>query len=201
MVEKDDLAAQTASFFLFGSLLGIIIPLGISIYFHFNERTPLRFNDTFLVYGIYFLIIGFFPLIAFLLYYYLPNWKHFINILMYLVGLGSVCVNFVLVQNSGGIDKSLFKFYFYFIPAAIAIAYRSKLGIILTASLCCYFVIKSYTNPPQYSEEIQKALSSESYGFYYCITVIFHFISIVFLELFGPCVTKSFKKEHKIEGT
>jgi hypothetical protein len=51
----------------------------------------------------------------------------------------------MIVQYTGGFHKSIFNFFFFYIPSAIAISYHAKWSMIITGVFCligvgiCYF--------------------------------------------------------------
>ncbi|MGB7209197.1 MAG: hypothetical protein WBD27_11100 [Pyrinomonadaceae bacterium] len=194
------LAQQTTRFIWLGSGLGIGVPLIISFAFHYFRNTQASIRDPIVL-----LHIGLF-LCAFAVPFHIrsryrkpSNQDLVTDIYFYVAGIVCIFLNFWLVQHTGGFESSIFKFYFFFIPSAVAICYKSGPGVIITGVFSFIFVFVGYIDPPHSASTsesvacffhpamdasiLEGTFKESSHKVAYILTVFFHFCSIITMEL------------------
>ena len=105
------------------------------------------------------------------------------DIILYLGGVITIILVAVSVRYSGGMEYSLLRDYFLFIPAAVAIIFRAKFGLAIILVVCFVSIWGIYTYP-FYAEN---TIISHEHGHNWfiephLIVYAIHFIAIFFLE-------------------
>ncbi len=201
MAERDGLAAQTLHFFIFGSCLGMLVPLCLSFYLHYQLNTAFRLSDVLFLTHLAYFIVCLFPIIAYFIYKSRVDVSGLADTLLYITSFLAILLNVLIVQNTGGFDKSIFKFFFFYIPSAIAISYHASVSMYITG-VCCFFGIlfcyldqphsgylglACYTHEWVNTEENIKAITeTKLFKNIYFLTMVIHLGSIISLELFKP---------------
>jgi hypothetical protein len=137
---------------------GIVVPILFLMVFQSRIDADIfpNWNDNSLFCVILMFLVGLIPYFARLLYtqslsLYKKNdikkaeKKEIVaDLLLWSCGVITIVLMAIIVYNTGGLKHSLMAFYFFFIPSAIAVAFRAKWGLIITCFACVIVIFILY---------------------------------------------------------
>lgn len=197
MNEREVLAKQTLHFLFWGSGFGMFLPLTASLLLFgiIGTNVPMGFIWVNLAY----LFVCASPAVAYFIYSWRVDITGAGNWLLYIASVVAIILNVVMVQITGGFDKSVFKFFFFFIPSAVAISFHATRSMFIVGIGCGLGILFCYYDQPPHddglrwfsclfhdivSREATDALiKSEWFKPIYLMTMIIHLLSIMLLEL------------------
>jgi len=176
-------------FFCWGCFFGICIPLFsvllIDIFYYIpNIKKSIL---TFYGMGLSIIVIatslsGTF--ISYRLYDTRPHMEKQVDYLLYLIGFFVCFFIGILVVLTGGVLKSLFSFYFIYLPSVVAVAFSSKKnnGLKIVSLLCILMIVIGLFFPVENSE-YNKFYSTMMHKMFYLGIAIMQLFAIFFLEI------------------
>ncbi len=212
-ITEDDLRKRKEScrrFVFYGSTWGLTVPLLLSGVIYSIKYIPLFLNGYCANLSIIFIVIVYFILLDLTLLPWISHYhydriqcktknidsllkKIYINkatrrvdMWLYIIALFTVLSTGVMVYLTGGIERSFFSYYFFFIPSAIAISFEAHRSLQLTCIFGAVIVLLLYIFP-HIVVEIEDDLY---YTIVYLGVIIAQFASIYLLECFHKKITK-----------
>lgn len=162
-------------FFIYACLYGILIPTFLLIVYDLIVPTFQQGLVKFYLFAI--MAIVCYPLIAYILYDKNSISPEAIDVSLRLTGAITIILVGISVHYTGGMEKSLMSYFFFFIPSAVAIAYdaNKSLKIIIPLSLIAVtlnLLVKTDLKP----------FENSIYLMFYITGIAFQFFAIYKLE-------------------
>lgn len=175
----EDKKMQCLNFAKFGSLLGILTPLILFGGYEFLINGDIIKLEWFPYLFVILIGLAFMPLIAYVLYDKFVEYEGFTDIALRSVGVLTLLLIGVIIYFTGGYSNSIFTFYLFFIPAAVAISFDTKGSLYLIIPISFLVSLTNYL----FSYKTDFDYGCTSYKGLFLTTLAFHFISILILEL------------------
>jgi len=178
-IEMEEKKKDCLNFAIFGSSLGIILPLAFFvIYVSFFDGDIIKLQWFPFLCGLL-VISAIIPFVAYILYDKYSEYEIFTDIALRTVGVITVLLVGVIIYYTGGYSNSIFTFYLFFIPAAVAISFRANKSLYLIVPIS--FIVSLINYLITYESDFD--FGCMSYKFLFLSTLACHFASILILEL------------------
>ena len=188
-LHKKKIACKHFGFYV--GVLAVFVPLLLVTLFH--SFYPITQNNKLMLSIVLLMAVATYPLLAYTFYDEKIDEKkeRYIDYSLYVSGLVTIILVGYIVLYTGGLSHSIFSFFFFFFPSAVAIAFDASFGL----GLVCFTSFFSITMN-LYAEHM-KTIPTDSavfetteYLILYVIFVAIHLLVIYLLE------TKSIKRSH-----
>ena len=191
MMDLDRKKIECRHFGYYVGLCAVFIPLLLVAAFH--AFYPITQNGKLMVVIVLLLAVAIYPLFAYTFYDNKLDKKkeRYVDYSFYASGLITLLLVGYIVLHTGGMSHSIFAFFFFFFPSAVAIAFETNFGLFLVCITSFFSVVMNLCY--EHTKNIQNDASvfeTTEYLILYITFVAIHLSVIYFLE------TKSIKRGH-----